>query len=132
MALVHAGAVFRLAHNPDGTWTESVLHNFTRKDGFVGGSPSLPSNVAGLTRHGDSLYGVTEYGGDTNACPPSGCGVVFKLTPTSNGWSETVLHSFWGYGTYPQSGVIFDPAGNLYGTTSAGSHNYGLVFEMTP
>ncbi|SPF47873.1 conserved exported hypothetical protein [Candidatus Sulfotelmatobacter kueseliae] len=130
----HYGVVFRLAPNSDETWTETDLYSFTRKDGFVGGEPSVGPPVAGLTFHGGSLYGATEYGGDLNACPPYGCGVVFKLTSGAGGWSETVLHAFLGYGMYPQGGVTFDPVGNLYGTVANGgsSHNYGLVFEITP
>jgi uncharacterized repeat protein (TIGR03803 family) len=48
---------------------------------------------------------------------------------------EKVLHSF-GNGTdglYPYAGLIFDAAGNLYGTTyEGGIHGYGTVFELTP
>lgn len=47
-------------------------------------------------------------------------------------WSETVLHSFLGYGAIPDAGVIFDAAGNLYGTTGTGNGNSGIVYEITP
>ncbi len=56
--------------------------------------------------------------------------------------TETVLHSFdpkFRGGTFPQGSLIFDAAGNLYGTTSyggahggCGSANCGTVFELTP
>ena len=62
---------------------------------------------------------------------------MFELTPTAGGaWTEKVLHSF-GNGTDgvgPQAGLIFDAAGNLYGTTAKGG-TYGIdgtVFELTP
>jgi hypothetical protein len=44
-----------------------------------------------------------------------------------------VLHTFIGFGKYPMAPVIFDPAGNLYGTTNDGNHafDHGLVFEIT-
>ncbi len=45
-----------------------------------------------------------------------GVGVVFKLKPSSSGWRETVLYTFVGFGRNPNGAVIFDPAGNLYGT----------------
>ena len=113
------GVAFRLKPNPDGTWTEKVLHAFTCADGAVPDA-GLIFDAAG------SLYGTTYFGGTY------GWGVVFKLAPTSSGWSERVLHSFLGYGRRPSGPVIFDRAGNLYGTTSEGSTNYGLVFEITP
>ena len=96
-----------------------MLHSFTGADGS---SPwaGLVFDAAG------NLYGTTVGGGAYNY------GVMFKLKPTSSGWSERVLHSFLGYGRRPRGPVIFDRAGNLYGTTSEGSTNYGLVFEITP
>ena len=115
------GVVFRLTPNPDGTWTESVLHSFTGGDD--GGAPFAPLifDAAG------NLYGATVAGGCHNN------GVVFKLTPNPDGtWKETVLHTFYGIGRNPQAGVILDAAGNLYGTTYAGNGNNGLVFEITP
>lgn len=85
-----------------------------------------------------ALYGTTAAGGTY------GYGVVFSLSPNSNGsWTENVLYSFTGGsdGAYPFAGLIFDAAGNLYGTTSGGglpgcSNAYttgcGVVFELTP
>jgi uncharacterized repeat protein (TIGR03803 family) len=118
------GVVFKLAPNPDGTWTESVLHSFKGGDGA--------NPLARLTLHAGNLYGTTPNGGDYNACPSVECGVVFKLTPTSSGWSETVVRTFLGLGDDPLAPVTFDSTGNLYGTTSQGKGNYGLVFEITP
>ncbi len=47
---------------------------------------------------------------------------------------ETVLFNFNGTnGQYPQAGLVFDTAGNLYGTTASGGvYGYGAVFELTP
>jgi len=70
--------------------------------------------------------------GGTHSGGAYGDGVVFKLAPTSSGWRETVLHSFRGFGALPQAPVIFDLAGNLYGTTTSGSKNNGLAFKLTP
>jgi uncharacterized repeat protein (TIGR03803 family) len=79
-----------------------------------------------------NLYGTTVGGGT------AGAGEVFKLSPNGSGrWTETVLYSFKYGGTdgnTPMSGLIFDQAGNLYGTTAGGgaNGNYGTVFELTP
>jgi uncharacterized repeat protein (TIGR03803 family) len=122
------GVVFKLAPNPDGTWTESVLHSFT--GGADGANPfaGLIFDAAG------NLYCTTVGGGDSTACPSlGGCGVVFKLSSSSSGWSETVLHTFIGFGANPYAPVIFDRAGNLYGTTLLGNPAFddGLMFEIT-
>src|ERR1039458_10538845 len=70
-----------------------------------------------------NLYGATFYGGTYGAY-----GTVFELTPAGGGtWTEQVLHNF-GNGTdgaEPLASLIFDGAGNLYGTTS-----YGGSYEI--
>jgi uncharacterized repeat protein (TIGR03803 family) len=78
-----------------------------------------------------NLYGTTLYGGDPNC----GCGVVYKLSPGSNGkWTYTVLHRFTGTdGAQPGANLILDNKGNLYGTTvTGGAGGYGVAFELTP
>ena len=114
------GVVFELARNPDGNWTESVLYSFT--GGADGANPvaELLFDAAG------NLYSTAAAGGLQNQ------GTVFELTPTSSGWSETVLRKFLGLAKGPVAPVIFDPKGNLYGTTSSGTGNYGVVFKITP
>jgi uncharacterized repeat protein (TIGR03803 family) len=114
--------VFELTRQTDGSWAESVLHRFNRRDGqqpYAG----LIFDTAG------NLYGTTVGGGAQEY------GTVFKLTPNSNGkWTETVLHQFLDRpGFSPFAGLIFDPSGNLYGTTQ-GDHvaTFGSVFEITP
>jgi uncharacterized repeat protein (TIGR03803 family) len=73
-----------------------------------------------------NLYGTTGLGGN-------GFGTVFQLTPTRNGWSETLLQSFnESDGGYPDAGLISDDAGNLYGATSdGGPGNSATVFELS-
>jgi len=125
------GTVFELSPGPDGTWTETVLHTFAGKDGLVP-SGGLIQDASG------NLYGTTQYGGENYGVGASiGDGVVFELSPASGGaWTETVLHSFSDShtdGGGPLTGVVIDGAGNLYGTTpNGGSHNSGVVYELTP
>jgi uncharacterized repeat protein (TIGR03803 family) len=116
------GVVYKLSHDTDGRWRETVLHSFQSADGT--------NPLAGLIfDRAGNLYGTAPGGG------VHGKGVVFKLTPDADGvWTETVLHSFQGAdGASPGAGLIFDRAGNLYGTTSmGGSLNNGTVFMLTP
>ena len=74
-----------------------------------------------------NLYGATGAGGDNNH------GTIFELKPGAHGWTLITLHKFNGSdGGTPNGGLIFDAAGNLYGTTaSGGANNYGTVFKMT-
>jgi uncharacterized repeat protein (TIGR03803 family) len=121
------GTVFELSPDPDGSWTEKVLHNFMN-NGAEGISPfaALIFDVKG------NLYGTTAQGGSGNG------GTVFELAPTAGGsWTETVLFSFSdnsGTGGYsPVAGLIFDASGNLYSTTlRGGAYGYGTVFELIP
>jgi hypothetical protein len=58
--------------------------------------------------------------------------VVFELTPNDGKWTETVLYIFTGDadGGSPGAGLIFDNAGDLFGTTSSGGVGNGVVFEI--
>jgi uncharacterized repeat protein (TIGR03803 family) len=117
------GTVFELSPTTDGGWQETTLESFTLKDGAYPRS-SVVSDAAG------NLYGTTSLGGDFNA------GTVFELSPNLDGtWTETVVYSFTGKtdGYEPSSSVIFDAAGNLYGTTFlGGASEKGTVFELAP
>jgi uncharacterized repeat protein (TIGR03803 family) len=124
----HSGVVFKLTSHPDGNWTESTLHTFTR--GADGNQP-----LAGLIFDAvGNLYGTTVSGGDLTCNAPYGCGVVFKLSLNSDGsWTESVLHTFTGTDGQGPTGLIFDQAGNLYGTTVyGGASGYGAVFKLAP
>jgi uncharacterized repeat protein (TIGR03803 family) len=123
------GVVFELSPNSSGGWDETVLHTFTGPDG------AFPTAGVVLDSAGN-LYGTTLRGGIITGCAGDGCGVVFKLSAVSGGgWTETVLHKFGATGhdgTLPQGGLIFDAAGNLYGTTRGGGTNgIGTVFKIT-
>jgi len=123
------GVVFKLTPGSGGSWTETVLYKFT--GGTDGGQP-----VAGVTMDAaGNLYGTTSAGGDPTCTGLGGfCGVVYELSNSGGTWSEKVLHSFTGPdGVDPQSGVTFDQAGNLYGTTAnGGPGGYGVVYQLSP
>jgi uncharacterized repeat protein (TIGR03803 family) len=117
------GAAFQLTPNGDGTWSETVLH---RLDGSDDCNP-----LAGpIFDQAGNLYGTTGI-----FCGTHKSGTVFELTPDEKGnWTEKTLHVFKGKdGRSPYSGLIFDQAGNLYGTTfQGGAYGYGTVFKLTP
>jgi uncharacterized repeat protein (TIGR03803 family) len=129
------GVVFELS-NSSGVWTESVLYTFL--GGTDGAFPQAP-----LTRDAlGNLYGMTITGGVAGGCGGEGCGVVFELSNSSGGWTETVIHTFQpgssGFGGYGgatpyYSGVTLDTFGNLYGATNnGGKDGVGVVFELSP
>jgi len=127
------GTVFELTRAKDG-WKHEVLYNFANSsnDG-CGPTAGLIFDSAG------NLYGTTGGGGVTN-CYGSGCGTVFKLAPNSRGgWTESVLYSFTGTNGdsgNPNTDLVFDHQGSLYGTTSGGGGSYGYgcgaIFKLVP
>jgi uncharacterized repeat protein (TIGR03803 family) len=127
------GVVFQLSNLRSG-WVFTPIHSFT---GTLQGDGANPANAVLVVGPDGSLYGTTYGGGAVSPrlCIP-GCGTVFKLTPISaRGWVETVLYSFRGVsdGRHPGSDVVFDRAGNLYGTTLGGGvYNHGTVYELSP
>jgi uncharacterized repeat protein (TIGR03803 family) len=118
------GSVIKL----DSEGNETVLYSFT------GGSDGcLPYEGVILDSSG-SLYGVATEGG-AGFCN-HGDGVAYKLDPAGN---FNVLYTFGGSdGAGPDSVLLFDSAGNLYGTTGNGGssktcpYGCGTVFKLTP
>jgi len=125
------GTVFKLTANG----TESVLYSFCSQPNCTDGFYPF-----GLTMDGKgNLYGTTAYGGGGGCVQiyPFGCGTVFKLSADG---TETLIHVFTGGadGAVPNGGLIFDDAGNLYGSTEAGGgtdcndYGCGTVFKLAP
>jgi len=113
------GVVFKL-----GGKQLTVLHRFK-------GPPDGESPVGGLLMGADgNLYGTTALGGESyNA------GTVFELSLSGK---ERVLHRFrvgaheQHDGIYPDTAVVRDAEGNLYGTTEEGGlSSAGVVYEIT-
>jgi uncharacterized repeat protein (TIGR03803 family) len=105
------------------TWTEMTLYSFTGGDD--GANP--PAGVS-LDAHGN-LYGTSSFGG------ANGVGVVYEISPSDSGWTQTILYTFQGTtdGQNPVGGVVLDNDGNLYGGTFDGGVNGGgTVYELSP
>src|SRR5205807_903601 len=82
-----------------------------------------------------NLYGTTVAGGSGGICSGDGCGLVYELTPSGDTWNEIVLYNFTGGddGFGPGSALVFDKAGNLYGTApDGGAYGEGVVYQLAP
>jgi uncharacterized repeat protein (TIGR03803 family) len=125
---VHSyGTVFELSPS-GGAWTESILHNFNIVDNV--GDGAFPYAGVFFNSAG-AIIGTTYAGGST------GYGEIYKLTPNGDGtWAKSSIHYFGSTGTdgrNPNSNLIADAQGNLYGMTySGGTTNTGTVYELLP
>jgi uncharacterized repeat protein (TIGR03803 family) len=132
------GVVFELSPPSvtGGQWNYSVIYNFCSLSSCADGqhpqgSPTLDSS--------GNIYGVTDFGGQFQS------GVVWELSPNlGGGWTETVLYSFCSLencadGSFPESGLVWDKSGNLYGTTldggtgrhDRGDNTGGTLYELS-
>lgn len=139
MLVVACGAAAALATTTGiataGTKQFSVLYSFCQQKKCADGAQPVGALVADTA---GNLYGTTSSGGSTNCF--DGCGTAFRLAPDG---TETVLYAFCRKhascpdGQYPQSPLILDSAGNLYGTTAGGgstncNEGCGTVFKLAP
>jgi uncharacterized repeat protein (TIGR03803 family) len=102
--------------------TENVVYR------FKGGSDGLEP-LGGLTSdNAGNFYGTTCGDGSSNK------GTVFQLAPRGRHWTETVLYDFASTndGSCPFGELIFDQAGNVYGTATSGTGLSSTVFELKP
>ncbi len=117
------GGVFKLAEN--GFKRDVLLYSFTGGPND-GAHPDSP-----LVFQGDAAYGTTVYGGrgKCNNGFDTGCGVVYKVTPSG---AESIVYSFSGPDRDGPGALLPDGNGGFYGTTnSGGTFNNGTVFDLT-
>ena len=133
------GTVFKMSYNSSG-WGLTPLYSFKN-------SPDGEEPDAEVVFGADgSLYGTTTLGGIGAGCGTFvSCGTVFNLKPSATPprsildmWTETVLYRF-GMRVLdafePYGPVVFDPAGNMYGTTPDGGASRcqcGAVYKLAP
>jgi uncharacterized repeat protein (TIGR03803 family) len=120
------GTVFELSPSSSG-WTKNTIYTFT-------------TNAAGQNPGGNLLidstgrvYGAASGGGSSNCS--NGCGTIFRLTPASGTWHFARLFDFQGtVGGWSPGNIVFDAAGNIYGTTALGGSatGGGVVFKLSP
>jgi len=113
VGVVGCGTVFQLAQTPAG-WQETILYNFPADEG------NQPTDPIVLNRKG--LFGYANLD-------------VFRLQRDKTGhWHKLVIYRFPGgiAGTAPTGTIVFDQAGNLYGTTrSFGIDGPATIFKLT-
>lgn len=132
------GTVFKLTHK-NSAWILSPLYS------FMGGNDGAGPVTTLVVGPNGTLYGSTAAGGG-GGCSKiyeyNGCGTIFNLRPPAAAcktalcpWTESVLYRFAGGsdGAYPIGQLLFDPSGDIYGTSAdylqLGS--LGTVFELT-
>ena len=118
----NSGTLFKISL--DGTFAS--LYSFCSQNNCSDGSAPHAELVQG--RDGN-LYGTAGNGGSMNCT--SGCGTVFKISPSG---MLTTLHTFNDEdGSYPYAALVQGSDGNFYGTTFAGGEKeQGTVFKITP
>ena len=131
------GTVFKMKHAGSG-WVLTPLYSFSGGDGLG------PEDRVIFGPDG-TLYGETTYGQGYDCS----CGNVFNLKPPPtrpatpfSPWNDSVLHQFYpgaGEGDEPGGDIVFDSAGNIYGTTESGGNDRfcgglgcGTVYQLTP
>ena len=106
--------------------TETTIHT------FAGGAYSEYPNGGLVFDSSGNAYGTASGGG-------AGYGTIYELTPSQSGWIANILYEFDDVsGAYPAGPLVFDRAGNLYGTASYGGNMAGIcqgsgcgtVFEL--
>ena len=123
---VGCGTVFQIT--PSGKFT--TVHIFDGSDG------ALPGYGGSLIEGNDeNLYGTATDGGGTTQCA-SGCGTIFKISPTGK---FTTLYNFCSQpncadGATPVESLVLGTDGNIYGTTMQGGNSAdgGTIFKITP
>ena len=117
------GVVYELSLSGS-QWTEQTIYNI--RGGQYGSGPE-GQLIIDSSGH---LYGTTCCAG------PDGSGTVFEMFEDNGNWGYSVLWGFLclpaGSCDGPDSKVVMDAAGNLYGTTvTGGIYNCGTAYKLT-
>lgn len=123
------GVAFQLKSSGPG-WVYTRLHDF----GPQLGNGVTPLNYGGLTIGPDGAFYGTASEGGLASCGQAYCGLVFRLTPPASickttfcPWNYTIVHAFNGDVESPQGSLVFDQAGNMYGTGA-----FGAFYKLSP
>ena len=133
----HAGTIFQLSPESDGTWTFHLVYTMCSRAHCTDGAPGEGFTSVTVDSHG-TLFGITSHGGYPCQFYAEGCGVAFKLTHARTGtWSYQLLHTFCVLsgcpdGVLPGGALSLDAAGSLYDTTFwGGAAGEGVAFRLS-
>jgi len=126
-----SGTVFKVAHNPNRSWTEKVLYTFQHGDDGAFPLANVIFDARG------NLFGVASEGGKNLA------GTLFRMKPPTgrtSDWGFSILYSFnrGQDAGAPSASLVPDKAFNLYSTTPVGGTGIcgnggcGTVFTVSP
>jgi len=107
------GVAFKMTRKANGHWSYTRLHNFNTNEPYPTTNLVIPASG-------------NIYGGDQNG--------IFVLQFRNGKWSEHTAYTFRKKtdGFVPHGDLVFDPHGNLYGTTSVGgAFNFGAAYVLT-
>ncbi|MGC2111635.1 MAG: choice-of-anchor tandem repeat GloVer-containing protein [Candidatus Korobacteraceae bacterium] len=96
-------------------WNETVIHNFAPVPDASTPIGSMVVDAAG-NFYGAASGGAYEFG------------AIYELTSSGGAWNLNLIYNNFTDGG-PMSGVVFDNAGNLYGSDEG--EGYGGVFQLT-
>ncbi len=118
------GTVYELVPTRSGAYGIEIIHAFT-------GAPDGANPSGGVALlNANTLVGTTAAGGANNV------GAAFSIALSGSTFTYTLVTNFTTKKkglTTPESALIADTAGNLYGTAFAGgAHAKGGVFKLTP
>ena len=122
----YCGVVFNLTPPPTACktalcyWNERPIYQFSSETDGAG-----IINLTAYDRQGN-LYGTTTAGGANDY------GTVFELSPSSGGWTKTILYNFSPGQISSPTQVLVGNDGNLYGLTNSSLYIDGVVFQLVP
>lgn len=122
------GKVFELSPTSSG-WALTTLYAFNG-----GTDGAVPTSGLVMDKEGN-FYGTTAWGGGSSNCR-YGCGTIFKLSLTSTGWQEKVVHAFTGEDGSDPTTLIIDENGDLFGITNGDAcakcaTSHGTVYKLS-
>jgi uncharacterized repeat protein (TIGR03803 family) len=116
------GVAYKLTPDGRGGYSESVIHTFVggNYDDIAAGAPIVGRN------------GMPIFAAGRGA---SGTGEVYGLRAHGGKYVKVVLHEFVARGDAkgPNSGLVEDAYGNLYGAAGGGgAYGFGAIYELSP